>query len=78
MADRTILKYTEDRLPEGPYWTLNVERSASGKPDVLVTIRHESFDGTLEPREMTVVVKDADQNLAPIVEWAKQRRAENY
>lgn len=78
MADRTILKYTEDRLPEGPYWTLNVERSASGRPDVLVTIRHESFDGTMEPREMTVVLADADVFLEPIVAWAEQRRAENY
>jgi hypothetical protein len=78
VADRTILKYTEDRLPEGPYWTLNIERSASGKPDVLVTIRHESFDGTLEPREMTVVVKDADLVFDNVVWWAKQRRAENY
>lgn len=78
MADRTILKYTEERLAEGPYWTLNVERSASGKPDVLVTVRHESFDGTMDPREMTVVVKDADKVFGGIVAWAEQRRAENY
>lgn len=78
VADRTILQYTEDRLAEGPYWTLNVERSASGKPDVLVTIRHESFDGTMEPEEMTVVVKDADKVFGPIVDWAAQRREENY
>lgn len=78
VSDRTITKYTEERLDEGPYWTLSIERSASGRPDVLVTIRHESFDGALEPREMTVVVNDADRVFAPTVEWAAQRRAERY
>lgn len=78
VSDRTLIKYTEERLPNGPYWTLNVERSASGKPDVLVTIRHESYDGTLEPREMTVVVNDADRIFQVIADWAAQRRAERY
>lgn len=78
VSARTIIKYTEERLPTGPYWTLNVERSASGTPGVLVTIRHESFDGTLEPREMTVFVSDADLIFGHVVDWAKQRRAERY
>lgn len=78
VSNRTIATYTEERLPNGPYWTLKVERSASGRPDALLTIRHESFDGTMEPREMMILVADADFILAPIVEWAAQRRAERY
>jgi hypothetical protein len=77
VSDRSILKYTEERLPHGPYWTLNIERSASGRPDVLVTIRHEDADQTTQ-QQMTIVVTDADKVFGEIVDWAKRRRAERY
>lgn len=74
MADRTLVKYTEVRNPDGPYWTLTVERSAAGSPAVLITIKTET--ASLDDRhikalnhEMTIVVDDVEKIIGPLIEW---------
>lgn len=32
MSNRNLVTYEENRLPDGPYWTLEVQRSAAGEP----------------------------------------------
>lgn len=72
MSDRTLVDYKEDRLPDGPHWGLEIQRSANGQPGLLFTITYDSFDGTLPHREMTIVVKDGNALLAPVIEWLKR------
>lgn len=69
MADRTLVEYEEPRAPEGPFWTLSVERSAAGAPGGLITIKVRSFDGTLPEQAMTIVLEDL-RALQPALDWA--------
>lgn len=70
MADRRLAVYEEERRPEGPHWTLEFERAASGPPTVFVTTRFRSVDGTLPEVEQTVVVRDFPTVVAPVLAWA--------
>ena len=71
MADRTLVLYEEPRNPEGPHWTLAVERSAAGRPGGMLTIAEKFEPGApIRDREMTVVLDDL-RRLAPAVEWAE-------
>lgn len=76
MGDRRIVTYEEPRNEFGPYWTLEIERSSSGDPTLLVTIRSKMFSSldSRFNREMTIVVEDADEVLAPALSWARDRR----
>jgi len=79
MADRTIALYEEPRNPEGPHWTMKVERSASGRPALFFTIKTQMHDPAhhyIESlnREMTILIEDADVLLGPAIEWLKKRR----
>jgi hypothetical protein len=70
MADRTLSTFEEPRNEFGPRWTITADRSASGQPGVLFTIRHEpNQEGAYPVEEMTVVVADANEFLAPVLEW---------
>lgn len=74
MADRTILDYEELRLEYGPHWSLNIERSSSGEPTILMTITHMAHDGKAYPTEqMTIVVEDAPTVLAPLIKWLEAK-----
>lgn len=72
MSDRVLVKYEEDRLPDGPHWGLEIQRSSAGQPGLLFTITFDSVDGTLPHQEMTVVVRDGNALLAPILEWLRR------
>lgn len=76
MANRKLISYTEDRLPHGPFWILEVDRSASGEPTLLITIKERQYDRNYAhlDREMTIVVGNADEVLAPAMEWLAERR----
>ena len=70
MSDRNLVTYEEPRNPTGPYWTLKIDRSAAGQPGLLLTIETNWFDGN--PRghnEMTIVVENGNELLAPVLEW---------
>lgn len=69
MSDRTLVEYQEERNEEGPYWRLEIQRSAAGQPGLLFTISYESFDGSLDPAELTILVDDGNTLLAPVLEW---------
>lgn len=69
MADRTLVRYLEERNEHGPFWTLEVERSSAGAPGGLVTIAFRSFDGSLPESQMTVVMDDL-RHLQPALDWA--------
>jgi len=71
MSDRTLVLYEESRNPEGPYWTLRIERAASGRPGLFFTIEHKMFDRSREDLDesLTVVVEDGRALLAPVMEW---------
>lgn len=75
MADRTLVHYEEERHPEGPYWTLDIDRSAAGQPGLLLTIGMKMFDSNHQhlDREMTIVVEDGNALLAPVLEWLEGR-----
>lgn len=68
MADRTLVRYEEPRLDDGPHWSLEISRSAAGQPGLFFTIQHKSLDGTFE-EEMTVIVDDGNVLLAPVLAW---------
>ena len=74
MSNRTLVHYEEERNPEGPYWTLEIQRSSAGQPGLLFTIRSEMFDRRLAKldREMTIVVNDGSALLAPVLEWLER------
>jgi hypothetical protein len=74
MANRVLVTYEEERLPEGAHWTLEIQRSAAGQPGLLFTIKTETFsedDRHIESlnRELTIVVTDGNALLAPVLEW---------
>lgn len=71
MSDRTLVTYEEERNEHGPYWRLQIDRSAAGAPSLLVTISTEMYDPMHSQlnREMTIVVKDGNALLAPVLEW---------
>lgn len=70
MADRTLVLYEEPRNPEGPHWTLAIERSAAGQPGGIITIAEKFEPGMpLADREMTVVLDDL-RRLQPALDWA--------
>lgn len=74
MSDRTLVRYLEPRNDEGPYWTLTIERSAAGQPALLFTIKTQTFSDAhrhIESlnHEMTIVVEDGNELLAPVLEW---------
>ena len=70
MADRNLVKYEEERNPEGPYWSLEIDRSSAGQPGLLFSIKHQMF-GKEEVAEQTVFVKDGNALLAPVLKWLK-------
>lgn len=72
MSNRTLVTYEESRLWDGPYWTLEIQRSAAGRPGILITIREEPYNEALEPREMTISVKDANDIIRPIKRWLEE------
>lgn len=74
MGNRTLVTYEEARLPEGPHWTLEIDRSANGAPGLIFTINTKTYreeDRHIESlnREMSVFVEDARDLLGPINEW---------
>lgn len=69
VADRSIVKYTEQG---DSTYVLDIERSASGKPDLFVTVRRA---GPSEP-ELTVIITDADQVLLPLYHWMYQKMSD--
>ena len=69
MADRTLVKYEESRLDDGPYWTLRIERSSSGKPGLFFIICHKSFDDSYQPEELSVFIADGRKLLEPVLKW---------
>ena len=69
MPNRNLSTYVETRHDEGPYWLIEADRSASGEPTVLFTIKYRSYDGPLKSRETTIVVENAAEFLAPINAW---------
>lgn len=69
MSDRNLVTYVEPREDDGPFWILEIDRSASGRPGLLFTIRHEYFDSDLGPRELTVVVEDGSKLLEAVNLW---------
>lgn len=72
MADRNLVHYEESRNEYGPYWTLDIERSAAGQPRLLFTIKSRMFDDERYPElrnQMTIVVEDGNELLAPVLEW---------
>lgn len=71
MADRTLVLYEEPRNPEGPYWTLRIERAASGRPGLFFTIEHKMFDRDMEhlDESLTILVQDGNELLKPVMEW---------
>ena len=69
MADRTLVKYEEPRLDDGPYWTLRIERSSGGKPGLFFVIRHKSFGDSYQPEELSVFVDDGKKLLEPVLKW---------
>lgn len=76
MSDRVLVTYEEDRLPEGPHWTLTIERSAEGAPGLLLTIKSKMHDPDYQHiealnREMTIVVNDGEALLEPVLAWLK-------
>lgn len=74
MSNRNLVTYLEKDLSDDPSAvTLEVERSASGQPCLLFTIKYENKHAS-EEREMTIVVEDADQILEPALAWARHRR----
>ena len=80
MADRNLVHYEEERNSEGPYWTLDIERSAAGQPGLLFTIESKAFsesDRHIEAlnRQMTIVVRDGNALLAPVLEWLGRKTA---
>lgn len=68
MADRSLYTVVEDRLYNGPHFRLRVERSAAGQPGLVVTIEHTDEDDDMI-NQLTVVVKDAEEMLVPIIAW---------
>ena len=74
MADRTLVKYEEKRLPDGPHWRLRVERSSAGAPAGMVVIEYESVDGSIPSTEMSVVLDDL-RRLQPALNWAERNNA---
>jgi hypothetical protein len=76
MSSRTLVTYEEPRNPEGPFWTLEVQRSASGLPTLLLTIKSKSIDGDRE-EETTIIVENADEVLAPAMDYLAQLRRQS-
>lgn len=72
MSDRAIMEYAEDTT--GPEVGLRIERSASGDATALLTVwyRHRGLS-----EEMTVMVEDAPKVFAPLVQWLREKEAEN-
>jgi hypothetical protein len=72
MADRNLVTYTEERTWDGPYFTLEIDRSSAGVPSLMFTIRHQEYDKTgkkPESKSLSVVVRDGDELLGPVVAW---------
>lgn len=72
MADRNLVHYEESRNEHGPHWTLDIERSAAGQPALLFTIKTRAHDDERYPElrnQMTIVVEDGNELLAPVLEW---------
>ena len=65
MSNRNLVTYVEPREEGGPFWTLEIDRSANGRPGLLFTIRHEGLDS----RELTVVVEDGSKLLEAVNLW---------
>lgn len=81
MSDRNLVHYEEERNEHGPYWTLDIDRSATGTPGLFFTIRSASYlerDRNIEAlnRELSVFVKDGNELLAPVLAWLAQERSE--
>jgi hypothetical protein len=66
VSDRNIVHYVEQG---DSTFVLDIERSASGKPDLFLTVRRA---GPSEP-ELTVIITDADQVLLPLYHWMYQK-----
>jgi hypothetical protein len=76
MSNRNLVTYEEERLPEGPHWMLQIDRSAGGQPGLFFTIKTESFspdDRHIESlnQELTIVVDDGNALLAPVLDWLR-------
>lgn len=70
MGDRNLSSALESRNPEGPFWTLEIDRSSKGAPALFFTIRHEPLTpGAYPTQEMSVVVDDGVALLRPVNEW---------
>lgn len=74
MADRNLVHYEEPRLEHGPYWTLDIDRSANGQPGLLLTIKCGTYDERYRHiealnQEMTIIVEDGNALLAPVLAW---------
>ena len=68
MGDRTLSRATEERLPHGPYWTINIDRSANGTPGLMITIHHRTAED-FPVEELTVHVEDGNEFLKPVIAW---------
>lgn len=66
MSKRTLVTYHESKN-----WHLEIQRSASGRKDIAITISHEENAWGVEPayRELTIFVCNAPEVLAPLFEW---------
>lgn len=72
MSNRNLAHYEEPRNEHGDrHWTLDIDHSAVGRPGLLLTIRSTMLDRSRShlDREMTVVVDDGNELLAPVLEW---------
>ncbi len=79
MSNRTLVEYLEPRNEFGPYWTLEVQRSAAGQPGLLFTITGKMYDEEKHPeltQQLTVVVKDGWEIVNPILEWLNKEAFE--
>lgn len=71
-----IVEYEEPRNEHGPHWRMHIDRSASGEPTVLITISSEWANGTHHD-ENTIVVENAPKVLAPLIQWLREKEAED-
>lgn len=71
MANRVLVEYEEDRYEFGPHWTLEVQRSASGRPGLVFSIAGRMHDRNYRDldQELTVFVDDGWAVIQPILDW---------
>jgi hypothetical protein len=74
MGDRILVEYEEAHEEHAPYATMQVQRSASGLPDLLFTSTQHVHGSQSET--VTVIIKDADKVLTPALVWLQSRRTE--